>query len=70
MDRVRGFHRGLKDMGFVEDENVSIVYRWADNQIDRMPELVADLIRSRASVLVTRGPPAAFAAKAATMTVS
>jgi putative ABC transport system substrate-binding protein len=43
VDRLRGFHRGLKDTGYVEGENVTIVYRWAENQIDRLPELAADL---------------------------
>jgi len=37
-DRLRAFHRGLKDTGFVEGENVAIVYRWGSNQIDRLPE--------------------------------
>ena len=36
-DPLRGFHRGLKDEGFVEGENVAIVYRWAEGQLDRMP---------------------------------
>ena len=38
-DRMRAFHRGLKDAGFVEGENVAIVYRWGENQFDRLPEL-------------------------------
>src|SRR5262249_12109852 len=44
-DQLRGFHRGLKDAGFVEGENVAIVYRWAEGQYDRLPALVADLTR-------------------------
>src|SRR6516165_1745748 len=43
MDQLRGFHRGLKDAGFVEGENVVIVYRWAEGHYDRLPALVADL---------------------------
>ena len=39
-DRLRAFHRGLKDTGFVEGENVTVVYRWAENQFDRLPELM------------------------------
>ena len=68
--RLIGFRRGLKEVGFVEGENVSIVYRWAENQHDRLPALAADLVRQGVYVLATTGgPPAAFAAKAATTTI-
>jgi putative ABC transport system substrate-binding protein len=56
----------LKDTGFVEGENVAIEYRWADNQIDRLPALATELVQRRVAVIPTGGPPAAFAAKAAT----
>jgi ABC-type uncharacterized transport system substrate-binding protein len=65
-DRLRGLRQGLKEAGFVEGENVAIVYRYAENQLDRLPELMADLVRRHVTVLVTGGAPAAYAAKAAT----
>ena len=70
MTSARAFHRGLKDTGFVERENVAIEYRWAENQMDRLPELAADLVRRRVAVIVTTGgPPSALAAKAASTTI-
>jgi putative ABC transport system substrate-binding protein len=69
-DRLRGFHRGLKDTGFAEGENVAVVYRWAENQMDRLPELAAELVRQRVNVIATTGgEEVALAAKAATMTI-
>jgi putative ABC transport system substrate-binding protein len=53
-DRLRGFHRGLKDTGFVEGENVAIVYRWADGNNDRLPELAAELVRRQVSVIASQ----------------
>jgi putative tryptophan/tyrosine transport system substrate-binding protein len=52
-DRVQGFHKGLSEVGFVEGQNVAVEYRWAENQIDRLPALVADLVRRRIAVIVT-----------------
>jgi putative tryptophan/tyrosine transport system substrate-binding protein len=65
-DQLRGFHQGLKQAGFVEGENVSILYRSAENEIDRLPALAVDLARRRVAVIATVGQPAAFAAKNAT----
>ena len=68
-DRLVAFRQGLKETGFVEGDNVTIAYRWAENRTERLPELAADLVRLKAVVIATAGPPAAFAAKAATTTI-
>lgn len=67
--RLQAFRQGLKDNGYVEGENVAIVYRLADNQTDRLPELATDLVHRQVDVIVTSTPPATFAAKAATNTI-
>jgi putative ABC transport system substrate-binding protein len=67
-DRLRGFHRGLKEVGFVEGENVTIAYRWAENQFDRLPALAAELVQRQVAVLVAGTNVAALAAKATATT--
>jgi ABC-type uncharacterized transport system substrate-binding protein len=66
---LRAVHQGLKDSGYVDGENVTFTYRFADGQFDRLPELAAELVRLRVAVISASGIVAAFAAKAATTTI-
>jgi ABC-type uncharacterized transport system substrate-binding protein len=69
-DFVAAFRRGLNETGFVEGRNIAVEYRWADDQYDRIPELVADLVRRQVAVLVAPGgTPTTRAAKALTTTI-
>jgi putative tryptophan/tyrosine transport system substrate-binding protein len=68
--RMRAFRQGLKDTGHLDGENVTIEYRWGENQIDRLPALVTELIRRQVAVIVaTGGSVPALAAKAGTTTI-
>jgi putative tryptophan/tyrosine transport system substrate-binding protein len=67
--RLRGFRQGLKEVGFVEDENVTIAYAWGEDRIERLPSLAVNLVRRPVTAIVASGPPSSFAVKAATTTI-
>ncbi|MGB6586616.1 MAG: ABC transporter substrate-binding protein [Pseudolabrys sp.] len=69
-NRLRGFHRGLREAGYVEGENVTVLYRYAESQIDRLPALADELTRRPVAVIVASGGPNVIsAAKKATTTI-
>jgi ABC-type uncharacterized transport system substrate-binding protein len=69
-DRLRGFRQGLREGGYVEGESVAVEYRWAENRLERLPELAADLVRWDVAMIVASGGlPVASAARAASSTM-
>src|SRR5262249_44723484 len=68
-DRMRAFQQGLKETGYVEGDNVAILYRWAEGHVERVPALAAELVRRRVAVLAGFGNVIAVAAKSATTTI-
>ena len=67
---VAGFRAGLKETGYIDGQNITIEFRWAEGHYDQLPGMAADLVRRKVAVLVsTRGAPSVMAAKAATSTI-
>src|SRR6266850_350515 len=66
---VGPFRDGLRDLGYVEGENILLEYRWAEGNYERFPSLIAELIALKPDVIVTAGTPAAVAVKKATASI-
>jgi putative tryptophan/tyrosine transport system substrate-binding protein len=64
--RLASFRQGLKEVGIVEGENVMIIYRWAEDRVDRLPDMARELGQQATVIVTTGGPPSAFAAKEVT----
>src|SRR5262249_40909630 len=68
-ERAAAFRRGLQESGYVDGQSVAIEYHWADEQVDRLPAMAADLVKRRVTVIATGTTPAVLAAQAATTTI-
>ena len=67
--RLEGIRLGLRDFGYVEDRNITAEYRWAEGRYERLPELAAELVRSKVDLIITHTTPASLALKRATTTI-
>src|SRR5439155_16561549 len=67
--RIEAFRQGLRELGYVEEKNTIIEWRWAEGKFDRLPELAAELVRLNVEVIVTGGSTSSGAAKKVTTTV-
>lgn len=68
-DRLRAFREGLKESGYLEGDNLIVVYRWSEGQNDRLPAMANELVARRVAVIAALGEAATYAAKAATSTI-
>jgi putative ABC transport system substrate-binding protein len=66
---VEGFRQGLRELGWVESQNIAIAYRWAEGRYDQLPDLAVELVRLKVDVIVTAGTAGSLAAKQATKTI-
>jgi putative ABC transport system substrate-binding protein len=69
LGRVEAFRQGLRELGYVEEKNIVIEYRYAEGKYDRLPMLVAELVRLKVDLIIAAGPTTTHAAKAATATI-
>ncbi|HEU4341227.1 MAG TPA: ABC transporter substrate-binding protein [Candidatus Binatia bacterium] len=67
--RIKSFRQGLRELGYVEGKNIIIEYRYAEEKLDRLPALAAELLRLKVDIIVTGGPTSTHAAKEATATI-